>query len=72
MNELEDEYGRLQCELTRVRIEKEKVDLEISKCVFKIQEQTLKSAKCIHETQRRELEGSGIKLERIKAGKQHE
>ena len=28
MNEIEDEYGQLQCELTRIRIEKEKIDLK--------------------------------------------
>ena len=56
MNELEDEYGRLQCELTRIRIEKEKIDLETAECIFKIHEQTLETAKCIYEIQRRELE----------------
>ncbi len=66
MNELEDEYGKLQCELTRIRIEKEKIDLKTAECIFRINEQTLKSAKCIYETQRRELESSGIKLEKIK------
>ena len=72
MNEIEDEYGQLQCELTRIRIEKEKIDIKIAECALKVNEQTLKSAKCIYETQHRELECSGIKLERTKAGKQHE
>ncbi len=72
MSELEDEYGRLQCELTRIRIEKERIDLKTAECIFRINEQTLKSAKCIYETQRRELDYGEIKLERIKAEKQHE
>ena len=66
MSELEDEYGRLQCELTRIRIEKEKIDLKTAECIFRINEQTLESAKCIYKTQHRELEHSKIKLERIK------
>jgi hypothetical protein len=72
MNEIEDEYGQLQCELTRIRIEKEKIDIKTAMCIFEINKQTLKSAKCIYETQYRELECSKIKLERTKAGKQHE
>jgi len=55
MNELEDEYGQLQCELTRIRIEKEKIDLKTSECTLLIHEQTLKTAKCIYEIQHKEL-----------------
>ncbi len=52
MNELEDEYGELQCELTRIRIEKEKTDLKTAKCILKIHQHT--------------LEYNTIELERIK------
>jgi len=72
MNELENEYGRLQCELTRTRIEKEKIDIKTAECIFRINEQTLQTAKCIYETQHKELEYGEIKLEKLKAGKQHE
>ncbi len=55
MNELEDEYGRLQCELTKIRIEKEKIDLKTALCILKHNEQT--------------LEYNTIELEKIKVGK---
>ena len=58
MNELEDEYGQLQCELTRIRIKKEKTDLKTARCILKIHQRT--------------LEYNTIELEKQKAGKQHE
>ncbi len=66
MNEIEDEYGQLQCELTRIRIEKEKIDIKIAECALKVNEQTLKSAKCIYETKHMELKRSEKKLEELK------
>lgn len=45
MNELEDEYGELQCELTKIRIKKEKIDLKTAKCIHKIYQHTLELEK---------------------------
>ena len=58
MDELEDEYGRLQCELTKIRIAKEKIHLKTAICTLKINELV--------------IEYNTIELEKLKAGKQHE